>query len=134
MKQLKYSIVLAFLATGCQTSLSGKIVDQAGNPVAAQNGMVNIQSEKNPEQTIVANIDENGSFTTEGDLEKGRYLIEPLIPGYKGELKHVDLPDTDFVTMQVTPIEKRKSTLFSPNNDLSFQSGEGAVNLSSPQF
>jgi hypothetical protein len=134
MKIFCSSLLLALMATGCQTSLAGKIVDQAGNPVTVDNGMVNIQSEKNPAQNYVVNVDQTGAFKADFDLEKGRYLVEPLIPGYKAELRHVDVPDTNFVSMQVTPVEAAKSTVFSPNNDLSYQGGEGAVNLSSPQF
>ncbi len=116
---------------GCATNVSGVVVDATGKTLAVSNGKVNIILLTSTEKRVnlIVDIDKNGYFVTKTNLQKGQYLLEPLIPGYKSESIKINIDKTVEVELTATKMTTGKKSVIGVNNDLDPGRGGGSATL-----
>jgi hypothetical protein len=131
----KFLVLGLLMLTGCQSTISGKIVDVGGNEInAGKGGKVNLQSASNPAESYLVDINEDGTFKANVSIKSDEYLIEPLIPGFKSSSKKVSSTEIKELRLQVEPTAAVHARKIDSNKNVDPQRGEGTVTLSPPQL
>ncbi|MGE0171734.1 MAG: hypothetical protein AB7T49_03080 [Oligoflexales bacterium] len=133
---MRMHIILGLLLlTGCQSTISGKIVDIEGHNVkAGQGGKVNLQSATDPSESHLVDINDDGTFQADVPIESEEYLIEPLIPGFKATSKKVSSKNIKDLLLEVEPTAKIQARRIDSHQNVDPQRGDGTVTLSPPQL
>ena len=79
-------------------------------------------------------ITPDGEFTTDADLEKGEYLVETLIPGFKNGSTKIDLNKEQEVVLEVSPAQKPKTSSIGANTDVELGRGQGGATITPPEL
>lgn len=126
-----------FILSSCATTLTGSLIDEAGQPVKAAYGKVNIVNLANPDSTSsqVIDIDSGGGFKTSAALEPGEYLVEPLVPGYDQKSLRTKIDSSQDITIKMTAVkDAEKNPNIDPNIEVKLGRGSGTTNLTPPTY
>ena len=136
MKTGPFIVITTWLAlvTGCSHSITGMITDTTGEPVSVHGKINIIRLGGDNRTTDIVDIETDGSFTSQEDLEPGEYLVEPLIPGYEHGSAKVNLDGSQFLKFTVKKIPQEKATLIQDNQFIRVGRGSGDVNLTPPKY
>lgn len=137
--KLKAILVLGVLSlSGCATTISGTLVAKdPKNKVDYQNARVNItrlDKTNVAKENYVVTVDDEGGFETVIDLEKGKYMVEALVPGFAAESKTIDLKSSQEIHLKVSPLEDPSTSAISPNMNVELGKGEGDATLMPPNL
>ena len=137
MKRIALGLA-AMVYVGCATTISGTLA--AKDPkqkIDYQNARINIsrldKANVSAENYVVA-VDEEGAFETAVDLEKGRYLVEALVPGFAAESKTLEIQSSQEIHLKVTPLDSPATSSISPNMNVELGKGEGGATLMPPNL
>jgi hypothetical protein len=83
---------------------------------------------------MVVAPDPNGRFTTPKGLEKGRYLIEALVPGYKIASTEVTIEKSQEIEIKLTPLPKTSQKTIGINMNLDESRGTGGATIMPPSL
>ncbi len=122
------------LLSACQTTISGTIRDETGDPVYTD-GKVNVTYlTDNGQTTYILDIATDGSFSTDKELKPGEYLVEPLIPGYEYGSSRITLDSSQTLVFNVKKLALPKIPTFKANPDVKLGRGEGTATITPPMF
>lgn len=134
---MKIMIAICFaILSGCATKITGYVLLKDGTPVTSKNGKVNISylGNQNISSGEIVDIDEDGYFSTEKDIQDGPYLVEPLIPGYSAKSVKIKVKQDEHVKILAHPLGHINSKLFSVPTNQAVDRGAGGVTLTPPKF
>ena len=137
--KLKFILVLGvFGFNGCATTISGTLAAKdPKSKVDYENARVNItrlDKTNVAKENYVVEVDDEGSFKTVIDLEKGKYMVEALVPGFSTESKTIELKSSQEIHLKISPLEDPKTNAISPNMNVELGKGEGDATLMPPNL
>lgn len=131
-------ILIIYLAilTSCATKITGYVLLKNGEPVTSKNGKINISYLGNQTTAVseILNIDDDGYFSTEKDIQNGAYLVEPLIPGYSAKSVKIRVKKDEHVKILAYPLANTKSKILSVPTNQAIDRGAGSVTITPPKF
>lgn len=133
---MKYLLVLLFVLQGCATTITGSIVGENDNPIKAKEGKVNILLLSKSKRKIshIIDVNENGKFIADENIEPGEYLIEPLIPGYKTTSVKITIKKNIDIKLRAYKSNSIKSSVIGANIDIEEGRGSGGASLTPPKL
>jgi len=129
--------VLWALLVSCQTSLSGRLTDTQGEVVTHPDARVNvtfITSTRSAGVTEILTVNDEGRFVSNKPIEKGRYILEALVPGYRPTSMRLQLEETKDITFKLVPVPRVKRKTIGVNHGALSGRGGGNVNINPPQL
>lgn len=139
MNKLKSTImaVAILIVQGCTTTISGKVTDPEGKNIGFRDARVNVSRLTGNDAAATAEVlpvDDQGRFQTSRDLPAGRYLVEALVPGYRGNSVTIDLDGSQEVNLVVSPLAVPGVNSVDVHTELEVGRGTGAANLTPPHL
>ena len=126
---------LGIYSSSCARTISGVIVDEAGIAISETSARINItRIDQGKNDSQIVEVDENGEFTVEGELDAGIYLVEALVPGYRIYSKRVNLEKSMSLTMNLAPFPKKIQSIIDAYMQVNSSSGEGNAKISPPKM
>ena len=126
-------LIIAFLAAGCATKISGHLQSLKGTPVYSSEARVNIVNLTNinaePQSLVVS---KDGSFSTSEAITNGQYMVEALVPGFKPMSIKIQVSKSENILMKLSPSRSVKSSSFKYNDSLDQSRGQGGATLVPP--
>ena len=85
-------------------------------------------------ESFILDLDAEGHFVSKDHLEDGRYLVEPLIPGYSEGTLHIDVEGNQEITLQVKTLPAGKVPGIRANLQVDPDQGSGGATLMPPRL
>lgn len=135
-------VIFTQIIFACATTVSGRLEGPDLGPDSLRDARVNVtrldapldSAQVDEPATVIITPDEDGSFVSEEDLPKGKYLIEALVPGYEPVSQQVDLAKSQKVNLVLKPLGQARAKASELNSDPAASRGEGGAVLTLPQF
>ena len=139
------TFIMLLIAGGlasCATTVSGRINGPEIGPDTLRDARVNVtrldppadSSQLDEPATVILTPDEDGTFSSNEDLPKGKYLVEALVPGYEPASQQVELSRSQKVNLMLKPLGQARAKASEVNSDPAASRGEGGAVLTLPQF
>lgn len=129
------SLIALLLVTGCATSISGHLRTFEGGAVYSDEARVNVVSlvdiEKEPQ---VLKVEKDGYFKTNESLDKGQYMVEALVPGYKPMSIKLNVEKSESILLKLSPAKKVEKSTIKYHEDLDESRGQGGATLVPPMI
>lgn len=125
------------IMSSCATKIAGELLDEIGQPVEHEHGKVNItRLDSNDSQAFheTIAINQDGSFESIADILPGRYLIEALVPGFKVTSMRIDIKESKYIKLMLSPIPPVQQKAIRANLELDVGRGAGAANINPPSL
>ena len=87
-------ITLILSCLSCRTTISGRIVSEKSHHSNDYRGKINVARIDKEGFSEILDVKSDGTFPTIQGLSPGRYLIEPLLPGFQSNSLTVDIEAT----------------------------------------
>jgi hypothetical protein len=134
-KRFPLVAIFAIVLSSCSTSISGKLRSFEGNAIYSNEARVNVVSLDSTElEPQVLTVKEDGSFTTSESLEKGQYMVEALVPGYKPMSIKLNVEKSEDILLKLTPSKRVKKNSFKYHEELDESRGQGGATLVPPMI
>jgi hypothetical protein len=136
---VRLPIVLAALSLSvqaCAPQVGGRLVDPVGQPVAVPEARVNLVPLEGdaPSTAEILVPDGLGKFESKMRLNRGVYLVEALVPGYKSQSVKVTSDDCRNIVLKLEPLSKITTSTFRTFNNVSPDQGAGGASITPPQL
>ena len=118
----------------CRTVISGYIKTPQGDVVYVDDGKVNISRLDKRGFSEIVSISQDGSFCSQGSIEPGEYLVEPLIPGYQSGSLKVRVRDDLSVNIQAVPLPAKRYKAIMTHDTTNFDQGIGGAIINPPKL
>lgn len=127
-------ITAGIFLSSCAPSLSGKIFD-GKELINSTDGRINVVSLDNDKKSyFIIQVQEDGSFSLDKNIEKGTYLIEALVPGYKILSKKIIIDKSKELRLHLKPLKAKKDLAISVNPEGDTGIGAGKATITPPNL
>jgi hypothetical protein len=129
------SPALIALVGSCAPTLSGSLVAPDNLEVRYDNARINISSLSSSQiESFIVPVENDGRFRIGEKLEKGRYLVEALVPGFKIASTELTLEKSQDVKIELVPLPKSTTKAIGINLNLDESRGTGGATLMPPSL
>lgn len=136
MKVILFFVFLLMISS-CTTTISGTIVQEDGKHInQTKSAKVNISflDQENSDWNEVVDLDIDGTFTTNKDLQPGYYLVEPLIPGYAINSVRLFVDQDKVIKIIAKPLREQSSKLIQIQKSTKLHRGSGGAQIAPPKL
>jgi hypothetical protein len=128
-------IPLFIVPFGCAPTISGSIVAPDHLDVHYDTARINISSLSDHRiGSYIISVEKDGRFRVGEKLEKGRYLVEALVPGFRIASTELTLDKSQDVKIELVPLPKSSTKAIGINLNLDESRGTGGATLTPPSL
>ena len=125
---------LVLISISCKTTISGQVLTPDGNAAYDKQGKINITRLDVTGFEEIVSMDEDGTFSSESDIQAGEYLVEPLIPGFQSNSKTIVVKEDTTIGFEAIPLPKKRSRAIEAHNSIEVDNGSGGAIITPPRL